>query len=105
MKRIVPRQLPRQVKEGLFNVDPLFDRNFIILQFLLFDDRHMLFLEFTVLDVYLVPRDDNDWGCVALAGTYITIPVGDVNGGGTGGDVAHDDGSVGISPARECPRD
>jgi len=54
----------------------------------------LLRLDLTVLDFYLVSREDN-WDIFADA-SEIAMPVGDVFVGDTGGDVEHDDGTLAL---------
>ena len=95
MKLFVPRQLPCQPEKRLFNVVPCTCRNIVILQVLLSAKGDLLRLDLTVLDVYLVPHE-NDWD-VSTNALQVAVPVGNVFVGGTGVDVEHDYGALALN--------
>ena len=94
MKLIVPRQLPCQPKEWLFKVVVRFGRNIIVLQILLSVEGDLLGFDLTILDLYLVSREHD--GDVFTDTSKVTMPVGNVFVGDTGGNVEHDDGTLSL---------
>mmetsp|Transcript_26355 Transcript_26355/g.56025 ORF Transcript_26355/g.56025 Transcript_26355/m.56025 type:complete len:299 (-) Transcript_26355:73-969(-) len=94
VKLVVPRQLPRKPEERLFKVVVRFGRNVIVLQILLSVECNLLRLYLTILDFYLVPReDDRD---VFADACEIAVPVGNIFVGDAGSDIEHDDGALAL---------
>jgi len=103
VKLIVPRQLPRQPEKWLLKVVVRFGRNVIVLQVLLPMEGDLLCLDLTVLDFYLVPREDD--GDILADTGEIAMPVGDVFVRDSGRDVEHDDGALALDviPVAQSP--
>ena len=103
VKLIVPRQLPRQPEKWLLKVVVRFSRNVIVLQVLLPMEGDLLRLDLTVLDFYLVPREDD--GDILADTGEIAMPVGNVFVSDSGRDVEHDDGALALDviPVAQSP--
>ena len=88
MQVVVPRQLAGQPQKRLLKIVVGFGGNIVVLQILLAVEGNLLGFDFAVLDLHLVPHEDN-WNVLADAGE-IAVPVRDVLVSDTGRDIEHD---------------
>mmetsp|Transcript_16613 Transcript_16613/g.23415 ORF Transcript_16613/g.23415 Transcript_16613/m.23415 type:complete len:209 (+) Transcript_16613:187-813(+) len=94
VKSIVSRQLACQPEERLLKVVVGLGRDIVVLEVLLSVEGNLLGLNLTVLDFDLVSGEDNR---DILADTSkITMPVGDILVGNTGGHIEHNDGALSL---------
>jgi len=94
VKLVIPRQLPCQPEEWLFKVVVRFGGNIIVLKVLLSVEGDLFRLDLTVLDFYLIPREDD--GDVFADSGEIAVPVGNIFVCDTGGDIKHDNGALAL---------
>ena len=93
-KSSVANELASQPEEGLLEVIVGLGGDIVVLEVLLAVEGDGLGLHLALLDVDLVSaKDDRD----VLADTdEVTVPVGDVLVGDTGGDIEHDDTALAV---------
>lgn len=93
-KSSIANELASQPEEGLLEVVVGLGGDIVVLQVLLAVEGDGLGLHLTLLDIDLVStKDDGD----VLADTdEVTVPVGDVLVGDTGGDIEHDDTALAV---------
>ena len=90
-KRAV-NNLPSEPKEGLLKIVIGLGRDVVILEILLAVKHDGLGLDLPVLDVDLVAGEDD--GDVLADSDQVSVPIGHVLVGHTGGHVEHDDGTL-----------
>lgn len=88
----VADELSGEPEEGLLKVVVGFSRDVVVLEVLLSVESDGLGLDLTLLDIDLVTTEDD--GDVFANTDKITVPVGNVLVGDTGGDVKHDDAAL-----------
>ena len=85
----ISNQFPSQPKEWLLEVVVTLRRDIVVLKVLLPVKDNRLCLDFPVLDVDFVSTQSN--GYVFTDSNQISMPVGNVFVGDSGGDIEHDD--------------
>ena len=89
VQAVVACQLPSQPEEGLFEVVVRLGRNVVVLQILLPVESNLFRLDLPVLDLDLVSTEDDR--NVLTDTSQVTVPIGNILVGNTGGDIKHDD--------------
>ena len=90
-KRAV-NNLPSEPQEGLLKIVIGLGRDVVILEILLAVKHDGLGLDLPVLDVDLVAGEDD--GDVLADSDQVSVPIGHVLVGHTGGHIEHDDGTL-----------
>jgi hypothetical protein len=90
----VADELASEPEEGLLKVVVGLGRDIVVLEVLLSVEGDGLGLDLSLLDIDLVTAENN--GDVLANSDEITVPVGDVLVGDTGGDIEHDDTALAI---------
>lgn len=93
-KRLVADELPGEPEERLLEVVVGLGGDIVVLEVLLAVEGDGLGLDLALLNIDLVAAED-DWDVLADT-DEVTVPVGDVLVGDTGGNIEHDDTALAV---------